>query len=196
MDRIFAYPKGDPGKGIVYSDKHCLHVMGFVNSDFAGCEGSPKSTTGWVFTLTGCPIFWSSQRQKIVATSTFDAEYIASAEPAKEAAWIRNFINGRHIPGIYVDCNSALKLTRNLEFHNKSQHIDVKYHFVPPKVEEGVFNTRRVNTKNNLADVFIKALPRATHDDLVSRLDLQSGEGSSDLANEGKEKNDLDSGMP
>ncbi|KAI3129614.1 hypothetical protein CBS147330_5244 [Penicillium roqueforti] len=99
VDRIFAYLKSDARKGIVYSDKHGLQLRGFVDSDFAGCEDSRKSTTGWVFTLAGGPISWSSQRQKTVATSTMDAEYIACAEAAKEAMWIRNFINDLRIPG-------------------------------------------------------------------------------------------------
>ena len=206
VDRIFAYLKGDPGKGIVYSDKHGLKVTGFVDSDFAGCEDSRKSTTGWVFTLAGGPISWSSQRQKTVATSTMDAEYIACAEAAKEAVWIRNFINDLRIPGVYIDtvplfidCNSALKLTRNPEFHSKSKHIDVKHHFVREKVEGGIINTQRVDTKDNLADVFTKALPRPTHEDLVKRLNLQSGGDaafySSSSSKEGKEKTDLDTGI-
>lgn len=182
MDRIFAYLKNDPGKGIVYSDKHGLQLMGFVDSDFAGCEDSRRSTTGWVFTLAGGPISWSSQRQKTVATLTMDAEYIAGAEAAKEAVWIRNFINDLRIPGVhidtvplYIDNNSALKLTRNPEFHSRSKHIDVKHHFIREKVDEGVINTQRVDTKDNLADVFTKALPRFTHEDLVNRLNLLSG---------------------
>lgn len=113
-----------------------------------------------------------------------DAEYVACAEAAKEAMWIRNFINDLRIPGVYVDRvplyidnNSALKLTRNPEFHSRSKHIDVKHHFVREKVEAGLIDTQRVNTKDNLADVFTKALPRSTHEDLVQRLNLHSGGG-------------------
>ena len=182
VDRIFAYLKSDPGKGIVYSGKHGLQLKGFVDSDFAGCEDSCKSTTGWVFTLTGGPVSWSSQRQKTVATSTMDAEYIAGAEAAKEAVWIRNFINDLRIPGIYIDTvplyidnNSALKLTRNPEFHNRSKHINVKHHFIREKVDEGDINTQRVDTKDNLADILTKALPSHTHKDLVNRLNLFLG---------------------
>lgn len=184
VDRIFAYLKSDARKGIVYSDKHGLQLRGFVDSDFAGCEDSRKSTTGWVFTLAGGPISWSSQRQKTVATSTMDAEYIACAEAAKEAMWIRNFINDLRIPGVYIDTvplyidnNAALKLTRNPEFHSRAKHIDVKHNFIREKVEEGLIDTQRVNTKDNLADVFTKALPRSTHEDLVERLNLHSGGG-------------------
>lgn len=182
VDQIFTYLKYDPGKGITYSDKQGVQLSGFVDSDFAGCEDSRRSTTGWVFTLAGGPVSWSSQRQKTVATSTMDAEYIAGAEAAKEAVWIRNFINDLRIPGVhienvplYIDNNSALKLTRNPEFHSRSKHIDVKHHFIREKVDEGVIDTQRVGTSDNLADILTKALPKTSHEDLVTRLNLLSG---------------------
>jgi hypothetical protein len=96
-----------------------------------------------------------------------DAEYIAGAEAAKEAVWIRNFINDLQMPGIhvdtvplYIDNNSAVKLTTNPEFHSRSKHIDVKHHFIREKAEEGVINSQRIGTTDNLADVFTKALPK------------------------------------
>ena len=85
VDRIFAYLSSDPGKGIRYSRKAGLQVSGYVDSDFAGCEDSRKSTTGWIFTLAGGPISWSSRRQQTVVQSTIDAEYIAASEAAKKA---------------------------------------------------------------------------------------------------------------
>lgn len=135
-----------------------------------------------MFTLAGGPVSWSSQRQKIVATLTMDAEYIASSEAAKEAVWIRSFINDLRIPGVhinfvllYIDNNLALKLTKNPEFHSRSKHIDVKHHFVRKKVKEGTINTQHVDTKDNLADIFTKALPRPTHESVLQRLNLSSG---------------------
>lgn len=104
VDRIFAYLKGDRGKRIVYSGKHGYYVIGFVNSDFVECEDSRKSTTGWVFTLAEGPISWSSQRQKTVATSTIDAEYIACGEAAKEAVWIHTYSHS--LRNDYHTCNS------------------------------------------------------------------------------------------
>jgi hypothetical protein len=179
VNRIFAYLNNDRLKSIQYSGKHGFDLKGFVDSDFAGCEDSRRSTTGWVFTLAGGPISWASQRQRTVATSTLDAEYIAGAEAAKEAVWIRNFINDLRIPGLYVksvplyiDCNSALRLTHNPEFHSKSKHIDVKHHFIREKVEENTLTTERVNTKDNLADILTKALPRDTHKGLLTRMGL------------------------
>lgn len=179
VNLIFAYLNSNRCKSIQYSGKHGFDLKGFVDSDFAGCEDSRRSTTGWVFTLAGGPISWNSQRQRTVATSTLDAEYIAGAEAAKEAVWIRNFINDLRIPGLYVksvplyiDCNSALRLTHNPEFHSRSKHIDVKHHFIREKVEEGAINTERVSTKDNLGDILTKPLPRETHESLTTRLGL------------------------
>lgn len=104
-----------------------------------------------------------------------DAEYIAGAEAAKEAVWIRNFINDLCIPGVHIDTvplnihnNSALKLTRNPEFHSRSKHIDVKHHFIREKVE-GVINTQRVDTTDNLADVVIDSKDGGPFVELRSR---------------------------
>lgn len=86
------------------------------------------------------------------------------------------------IPGVqidtvplYIDNNSALKLTKNPEFHSRSKHIDVKHHFIHEKVEEGVIDTKRVATKDNLADIFTKALAGPTHNEQVDRLNMLSG---------------------
>ena len=93
--------------------------------------------------------------------------------------WIRGFINNLRIPGIfiksvplYVDYNSALKLTRNPEYYSKSKHIDVKHYFIRQKVEDGTINTERVSTKDNLVDVLTKALLRDLHNDLVARIGM------------------------
>ena len=109
-----------------------------------------------------------------------DAEYIAAAKAAKEAVWIRGFINDLKIPKcyiksipLYIDSNAALKLTRNPEFHFKSKHIDVKYHFIREKVKNKEIDIQRVDTKDNLADIFIKPLNRPTHEDLVLRLGIK-----------------------
>jgi hypothetical protein len=117
-----------------------------------------------------------------VATLTIDIEYITGTEAVKEAVWIRNFINDLRIPGVhinivplYIDNNSALKLTRNPEFYSRSKHIDIKHHFIHKKVEEGVINTKRIGITDNLANVFTKALVKPIYKDLVYQLNLLSG---------------------
>jgi hypothetical protein len=83
------------------------------------------------------------------------------------------------IPGLYVksvplfiDYNSALRLTHNPEFHSKSKYIDVKHYFIREKVEENILSIERINIKDNLADILTKALPRDTHKGLLTRIGL------------------------
>lgn len=61
VSRIFAHLNNGSSKSIQYSGKHGFDLNGFVDSDFAGCKDSRRSTTGWVFTLAGGPISWASQ---------------------------------------------------------------------------------------------------------------------------------------
>ena len=188
VNGIFAYLNTDRSRGICYSDKGGFQPRGFVDSDFAGYEDSRKSTTGWVFILAGGPVSWSSRRQQITADLTMNAEYVAAAEAAKEAIWIRGFINDLQIPGcniesipLNIDSNAALKLTHNPEFHAKSKHIDVKHHFIREKVESKEINTQRVSTKDNLTDILTKSLPGPTHDDLVRRLGMVTNTKKGDM---------------
>lgn len=110
-----------------------------------------------------------------------DAEYIAAAEAARDAIWIRNFMNDLKLPEIaiqtvplFIDNNCALKLTRNPEFHARSKYIDVKWHYIREKVETGEITTARVATKDNLADILTKVLARPTHEDLRLRMGVKS----------------------
>ena len=111
--------------------------------------------------------------------STCEAEYIAAAEAAKEAVWLKNMINDLGLPGIHVDKvplfidnNSALKTTRNPEFHARMKHIAVRHHFIRERVEAGDIDTIRVATKDNLADIFTKGLLRPTFEDLRDRMGM------------------------
>lgn len=182
VSRIFAYLQGDPGRGIKYMATYGIDPKVYIDSDHGGCEDSKRSTTGWVVTMAGAPVSWASQRQKTVATSTMDAEYVAAAEAAKEAVWVRGFVNDLRIPGVkidkipvFIDNNSALKLTKNPESHQKSKHIDIKHHFIREKVEEGVIDTKRVSTRDNIADILTKPLPRDVHAHQLEQMNIVSG---------------------
>lgn len=179
VKRIFAYLKRHAGKGYLYQ-KGNTELVGYSDADHAGCPDTRRSTTGYVFMLGGAPICWKSQRQKTVALSTTHAEYVAVAEAAKEGVWIRNFINDLNIEKckyekvtIYMDNDSARKLTRNPEFHDRTKYVDTRYHFVRERVMEvGDIETERVGTKDNLADVLTKPLPRQAFEEAIRRMGM------------------------
>ena len=180
VDDIYAYLKYTPNLGLHFK-KHCadqgLHA--YVDADWAGCLDTRRSTTGYVVKLSGSPVSWSSRRQRTVAMSTCEAEYIAGYKAAQEIIWIQNMINDLRIKGfeatptsLLIDNNAALKLTRNPELHDRTKHIELKYHFLREMTLSGRINTRRVSTKNNLADLLTKPLPRDAHENLVNGLGM------------------------
>ncbi|XP_033230350.1 secreted RxLR effector protein 161-like [Belonocnema kinseyi] len=136
VKRILRYLIGTADFGIMY--KSCgskLELRGYSDADYAGDVVMRRSTTGYVFMLAGGPITWSSQRQKLVTLSTTETEYFAAATATKEAVWLRKLLDdiGFQAAGasaLFVDNQSAIKLIKNPEFHKRTKHIDVRYHFI------------------------------------------------------------------
>ena len=139
-------------------------LVGYSDADYAADLDTRRSTTGYIFMINGCTISWSSKRQQTVSVSTTEAEFVAAAEATKEAIWLRKLLSdvGHVCDGptlLNVDNQSAIKLSRNPEFHRRSKHIDVRHSFICEKLEENVIDTKYVNTENQYADVLTKALP-------------------------------------
>ncbi|RVW88410.1 Retrovirus-related Pol polyprotein from transposon TNT 1-94 [Vitis vinifera] len=80
---ILRYLKGSLDTCLCFTGAS-LKLQGYVDADFAGDIDSRKSTTGFVFTLGGTAISWTSNLQKIVTLSTTEAEYVAATEAGKE----------------------------------------------------------------------------------------------------------------
>lgn len=126
-------------------------------------------------------ISWSSQRQKIVTLSTTESEYVAATAAACEAVWLRKLleeIGSRcdKATAIWVDNQSAIKLAKNPEFHKRTKHIDVKFHFIREKVANREIEVKYVPTKCQRADVFTKALPRIQFNSLCEMLSITSAQ--------------------
>ncbi|KAH9708912.1 retrovirus-related pol polyprotein from transposon TNT 1-94-like protein [Citrus sinensis] len=87
VKRILRYIRGTSDVALCYGRSE-FTVRGYVDSDFAGDLDKKKSTTGYVFTLTGAAVSWVSKLQTVVALSTTEAEYMAATQACKEAIWI------------------------------------------------------------------------------------------------------------
>jgi hypothetical protein len=166
VKRIFRYLIGTKDHKLCFSgsndSKH--ELVGYCDSDYAGDINTRRNTNGYVFRLNNGPISWCSQRQKSVSLSTTEAEFVAACNATKHAIWSNsllkemNFAKDNSIP-IYSDNQSAIKLIHNPEFHKRSKHIDVQYHFIREKQSDGLVNFSYIDSNNQLADIFTKALP-------------------------------------
>ncbi|CAH1378384.1 unnamed protein product [Tenebrio molitor] len=150
--RIVKYLKGTINHGLYFPVKQEGHVYAFSDADYAGDVTSRKSTTGIVVKLGTAIIAWKSTRQKIVALSTTEAEYVAACQTVKELIWLKLLLSELAIfenfkATLHVDNESAIKLIKNPEFHQRSKHIDVRYHFIRDKYTMGEFNLVHVSSK-------------------------------------------------
>lgn len=116
----------------------------YNNADWATNKLDSKSTSGWVFTLGGGAVAWSSHKQTCVAISSMEFEYVALFLAGREAIWIRRFL--RHLPFIerllqpittYCDNKSAIFTAKNKRYTSKSKHIAMKYNHIRRLAKKG-----------------------------------------------------------
>ena len=110
-------------------------MVGYTDSDWAGCVSDRKSTSGCCFGLGSTVVSWFSQKQKSVALSSAEAEYMAASQASCEALWLCKMLVGLLIVQlsptmIYCDNQSCIKLSENPFFHDRSKHIEIRYHFI------------------------------------------------------------------
>lgn len=127
-------------------------------------------------------ISWCSSRQQSVSLSTTESEYIAASDAVKELIWLKRLF-GELLPeqsesaiSFFMDNMSAIRLVKNPEFHKRTKHIDVRYHFIRTKYEEGMFDLEHVSSKEMIADIFTKALPRERFEFLRASMGITSKE--------------------
>ncbi|KAH9668969.1 hypothetical protein KPL70_021600 [Citrus sinensis] len=147
-------------------------VAGFVDSDYAADKDRRRSITGFVFTMCGGAISWKSSLQSMVALSTTEAEYIALTEAVKEAIWLRGLVSElgfkQKVVKVSCDSSSAIQLSKNPKYHERTKHIDVRMHFIRDEIGKGVMNVVKVPSEVNPADMLTKTLPSVRFRNLLN----------------------------
>ena len=177
MLHLLAYLKGSINYKISYSWGGDLAPIGFVDADYAGDIDTRGSTSGYVFTMAGGPVSWSSKRQATVALSTTEAEYMSLTRAAQQSLWMYSFMSEvgltRNFPAIlYGDNASSIALTVNTKGHARAKHIDIRHHYIREHVSNGEIKVVHVPSEDNLADLLTKPLNRVTHQKLVRALKM------------------------
>jgi transposase InsO family protein len=133
LQRLLRYVKSTQSHRITYRSGQ---LIGYTDADFGGSvvTDGAYSTSGYVFQLAGAPVSWSSKRQGEVATSTTHAEYIGQYDAILHLQWLRTFLAETQlyrspVTNIMADNQSAIALSRNPEFHKRTKHFNVKFHY-------------------------------------------------------------------
>ena len=173
---VLRYLAGTSRVGITYGASPAV-LHGFCDADYARDVDTRKSTTGFVFTMAGGAVSWSSKRQPTVAASTTEAEYMAASAAVKEALWLRKLLADLGVPvatvPISCDSNGALALLHNPVISERSKHIDVHHHFVRERVALGQVGFKYVSTAANAADMLTKPLAIVKHTAFCSMVGVQ-----------------------
>ncbi|KAI1828722.1 hypothetical protein DTO027I6_10244 [Penicillium roqueforti] len=140
-------------------------LIGYTDADFGGSvvTDGAYSTSGYVFQLAGAPVSWSSKRQGEVATSTTHAEYIGQYNALLHLQWLRTFLAETQmyrspVTNIMADNQSAIALSRNPEFHKRTKHFNVKFHYQRAVLNTGEIGLQYVPTEEQAADGLTKPL--------------------------------------
>ena len=109
-------------------------------SNFDGDKEAGVSTSGYTMSLGSAAVSWRSRKQSVPTDSTTEAEYVAAAEAMKEIVWIRNILEylqekQENSTPLLIDNTSAIKLAKNPRFHDRTKHINTKYHLIRHHVE-------------------------------------------------------------
>lgn len=160
--------------GLLYDGSQGSSLVGYADSDYAGDTGTRKSTSGYIFLMAGAAVSWKSKKQTVVATSSCEAEYVASCLATKEAVWLARLIGDLTLKSepyavpIKVDNNGAKDLAYNATVNERTKHIDVQYHFVRECALKKKIELIRCDTTDQVADPLTKPLERQQHQKLCS----------------------------
>jgi hypothetical protein len=140
-------------------------LIGFSDADFTGDVDVRKNTTWVIFFLANNSITWQLTKQKVVAQSSFELEYIAAANVTCQVLCLARVLaevqgSAPSTPLLRVDNKSAIALIKNPVLHGQSKHIEVKYHLVWESGENGWIKVEFIRSEEQLGDILTKPLDR------------------------------------
>ena len=175
--KVLRYLQGTKDHMLTYRRTSNLEVVGYLDSDYAGCKDTRKSTFGYLFLLADGAISWKSGKQSVIATSTMEAEFIACFEATVQSLWLRNFFNGLSIIGtiakqmrIYCDNAAAVFFSKNDRYSKGAKHMDLKYLSVKEEVQNQRVQIVHIGTHDMIADPLTKGLAPKTFIGHISKM--------------------------
>ncbi|KAI5317697.1 hypothetical protein L3X38_037404 [Prunus dulcis] len=133
--------------------------------EYAGSEDDSRSSSSYAFSFGSRAFSWASVKQNTVALSTAEAEYVSASKATAQAIWLRFVLNTLLKCKLRQHCCSMticqqFRWPRIHFFHQRTRHINRRYHFIREALQERVINMQFCRSEEQLADIFTKALPK------------------------------------
>jgi hypothetical protein len=176
VKRILRYLVSTPYFGIWYPKGSTFDLIGYSDSDYAGCKVDRNSTSGTCQFLGRSLVSWSSKKQTSIALSTVEAEYVVVRQCCTQLLWmrqtLRDFGNNLSKVPLLCDNESAIDMADNPVEHSCTKHIDIRHHFLRDHQQKGDIEVYHISTENQLVDIFTKPLDEKTFCRLRSELNV------------------------
>lgn len=124
-----------------------MRLLSYTNLDWANSAVDRKSTSSYCFSMGSAMISSSDKKKSFVVLSTAKAEYIATRDASKEAIWLCKFLAGLfgdvlEMTIIHCDNQRCVKLSKNPVYHDRTKHIEIRYHYLRYMVQKGDFRDK------------------------------------------------------
>ena len=115
--------------------------------------------------MSRAAIDWLSKKQPVVALSMNEVEYIAFSSATQEAVWLNRLLTDIKVPPqrlilIKEDNQGNIFVVTNPISHNRTKHIDIKFHYIREALEDEIIDFIYCPTKEMTADTLTKPLAR------------------------------------
>jgi Reverse transcriptase (RNA-dependent DNA polymerase) len=167
LKRTLRYVRATLSLGLKFGGKNSqgLELYAYSDSDWANDVETRRSTTGYVCMLNGAVVSVGSKLQATVALSSTEAEYMALCAATQDVVYMRRLLEELGVKQkgstiIFEDNQGCIALAENPVHHQRTKHIDVRYHFIRERVESGEIKIVYVPTSEQVADILTKPLAK------------------------------------
>ncbi|MBW0508957.1 hypothetical protein O181_048672 [Austropuccinia psidii MF-1] len=164
IKHVLRYLKGTSGMGIKYTkdNTQVAGLIGWADADYANSTITRKSTSGYVITLFGNPVSWSTKKQSIVAQSTTEAEFVAVNKCAKQVRWMSSLLTSIGIdictPVLLNDNAGAVFIAQEAKLNSNSKHIEIRFQYVRDLIKKKLMKIAHISTQLMIADILTEPL--------------------------------------
>ena len=168
---VLRYLKGSKNVGLIFNKQKLdcpsqLDLIGYSDSDW-GMSSDRRSTSGYCFRLNASALVsWKTKKQPTVALSSCEAEYLALTTAVQESLFLKQILGEIFNfefknATIFVDNQGTMALAKNPVYHQRSKHIDIRFHFIRYHIHNESIILKYIKSDENLADLFTKPFTRA-----------------------------------
>ena len=153
-----------------------MEMHTYCDADWGGDSKERRSTSGYAVFLGKSLVSWNSKMQNCIALSTMEAEYVSMCEALKETLWIKQLLYELNqqveTTTTYCDNQAAISLVKEPKGHQRSKHIEIKYHFIRNALDDNAIKIEYIKSEDNVADILTKVTTKNKFVDQRQRLGI------------------------